>query len=68
MRITSKLIITIIIVSLMSMFMFEMAYNKIMYEDYAEIYNEVQIMEDRVNRLMEIDIKLTKYILEERSM
>lgn len=62
MKVTLKLIITIIIVSAMSMFIFELAYNRILYKDYAEIYNEVQTMENRVDRLIEINMELIKKI------
>lgn len=63
-KITTKLLISIVIICLLSMLTFEMAYNRLMYEDYSEMYNDIRTMENRVDRLIEINMKLQKYILE----
>lgn len=63
-KITTKLVISIIMIDLMCMFCFELAYNKIVYKDYAEVYEELQTMESRVDKLIEINMQLQKYILE----
>lgn len=63
-KITVKLLISIAFVTLFFMFWFELAYNHIMYKDYTEVYEELQTMENRVDKLIEIDMQLQKYILE----
>lgn len=62
-KITTKLLISIVIIDLFLMFCFELAYNHLMYKDYAEVYNEVMTMEKRVDMLMEVNIKLQNYII-----
>lgn len=62
-KITAKLLISIAFINLFFMFCFETAYNHIMYKDYAEIYEEVRTMENRVDRLIEMNLDLSNYIL-----
>lgn len=62
-KITTKLIITIIISGMFGMLLFEMAYCHLMYKDYKQIYDEVYQMQERVDKLIEINLDLQKYIL-----
>lgn len=64
-KITSKLIISCIILSLFCLFSFEMAYNHILYKDYEEVYNKILELENRVDRVMNTSITLQKYILQQ---
>lgn len=66
MKITAKLIITIIIVSLLTMLCFELTYNRIMYKDYAELYSATTKQEERLDRLYEVVLKLNMYFKEEK--
>ena len=66
MKITAKLIITIIIVSLLTMLCFELAYNRIVYKNYTELYNTMIKQEERLDRLYEVVLKLNTYFEEER--
>ena len=66
MKITAKLIITIIIVSLLTMLCFELTYNRIMYKDYAELYSTTRKQEERLDRLYEVVLKLNMYFKEEK--
>ena len=65
MKVTIKLVISIIIISLLCLFCFELNYNKIMYKDYNELYIEYIQLEQRVDRVIDMNLKLTKYILKE---
>ena len=65
MKVTIKLVISIIIISLFCLFCFELAYNKVMYKDYNELYIEYIQLEQRVDRVIDMNLKLTKYILKE---
>lgn len=62
-KITTKLLVSIVFITLFFMFWFELAYNHLMYKDYAEVYNEVMTMEKRVDRLLEVNMKLQEYII-----
>lgn len=67
MKITAKLIITIIIVSLLTMLCFELAYNRIVYKNYTELYNTMIKQEERLDRLYEVVLKfMNMYFEEER--
>ena len=67
MKITAKLIITIIIVSLLTMLCFELAYNGIIYKNYAELYDTMMEQEKRIDRLYEVVLKfMNMYFEEER--
>ncbi len=63
MKITSKLVITIIIVSLISMLGFEMIYNKVVYEDYVEMRDALEVQKNRVDYLYNHVLKLTQYVV-----
>ena len=64
MKITVKLIITIIIVSLLCMFCFEIAYNGSLYDDYKELYDEMRKQEERLDRLYDVTLKFMNMQLE----
>lgn len=64
MKITSKLIITIIIVSLLCLFSFEMIYNRIVYKNYSELYQEYMQLENRVDTTIDLNFKLIHHILD----
>lgn len=67
MKITAKLIITIIIVSLLTMLCFELTYNSIMYKDYAELYSATTKQEERLDHLYEVVLKfMNMYFKEEK--
>lgn len=65
MKITIKLVISIIIISLLCLFCFELSYNKIIYKDYDELYNEYIKLEKRVDRVIDMNLKLMNKILKE---
>lgn len=50
-KITTKLLISIIFITLLTMLVFECAYSKLVYEDYNEVLTKVQFMETRVKLL-----------------
>lgn len=62
-KITTKLLISIALITLFFMFWFELAYNHLMYKDYAEVYEKVITMEKRVDMLIEVNMKLQNYII-----
>ena len=65
MKVTIKLVISIIIISLLCLFCFELSYNRIICKDYGELYNEYMILEKRVDRVIDMNLKLTNKILKE---
>lgn len=62
-KITSKLVMSCIIVCLFTMFMFEMAYCHLMYKDYSELYDEYIKLENKVDKLTKLTINTQSYIL-----
>lgn len=62
-KITMKLLISIAFINLFFMFCFETAYNHLLYKDYSEVYEEVRTMEDRVDRLIKMNLELSNYII-----
>lgn len=48
-KITTKLVITIIIVSLFVLASFEFIYNNILYKGYAEMYERVDMLNDKID-------------------
>lgn len=56
MKITAKLVITMIIVSLLSMFTFEFMYNGMLYSDYKDLYNKTNELERKYDLLTMIVI------------
>lgn len=62
-KITTKLIISCIIVGLCSLLVIEIIYNRLIYKDYSEMYNQMLIVEDRVDKLIEINVRLQNYII-----
>lgn len=65
-KVTTKLVVTIIIVSLFFLFWFELMYNKLMYQDYQSVYDELIRVEDRVDKLMEVNIQLQNVIIQDK--
>lgn len=65
MKVTIKLVISIIIISLLCLFCFELSYNKIIHKGYDELYNEYIRLEKRVDRVIDMNLKLTNKILKE---
>lgn len=63
-KLTSKLIITIIIVTLITMFGFEMGYNRMMHKDYAEIYNKQIQQEEEIDKLYILVFQMLEYLRE----
>lgn len=64
-KITQKLLISICFINLFFMFCFELAYNHMLYKDYSEVYSEVLQMENRVDKLIDLNLQLELYILKE---
>lgn len=62
-KITTKLIVSCIVVGLCSLLGIEIIYNRIIYKDYSEMYNQMLIVEDRVDKLIEINVRLQNYII-----
>lgn len=62
-KITTKLLISIAFINLFFMFCFEMAYNHIVYKNYSEVYEEVRTMENRVDKLIDMNLYLSNYII-----
>lgn len=60
MKLSTKQIITIIIVTLIIMFLYEMGYNSILYNDRKEMFEKIQFQEKRIESLE----SYTKIILE----
>ena len=56
-KITLKIVISCIIVSAFSLFLFEFIYNQTLYKKYIEMYNEVQDMKYTVDVLTKIVLK-----------
>lgn len=56
MKVTAKLVITMIIVSLLSMFTFEFMYNGMLYSDYKDLYNKTNELERKYDLLTMIVI------------
>ncbi len=56
MKITAKLVITMVIVSLLSMFTFEFMYNGMLYSDYKDLYNKTNELERKYDLLTMIVI------------
>lgn len=50
MKITTKLILTIIIVSLLFMLAFEITYNRYLYDDKQEIEERIEILEEEIQK------------------
>ena len=48
-KITTKLVITIIIVSLFVLASFEFIYNNILYKGYVEMYERVDMLNDKID-------------------
>ena len=63
-KITTKLIISCIIVSLFSLLVFEITYNRLAYKDYSKIHEQMQTVENRIDKLIEINLRLQNYIIE----
>lgn len=64
-KVTTKFIMSCIIVCLFCMFSFEMAYNHLMYKDYAELYDEYVKLENRVDHAIKSTIQVQKFVLQE---
>lgn len=64
-KITTKFIMSCIIVCLFTMFGFEVAYNHLMYKDYAELYDEYIKLENRVDHAIKSTIQVQKFVLQE---
>lgn len=65
MKLSLKLIISIIIISLFSMFLFEFTYNRMIYKDYTKVYDEYIEVENRIDKVLDMNLKLTEYIIKE---
>ena len=65
MKLSLKLIISIIIISLFSMFLFEFTYNSMIYKDYTKVYDEYIEVENRIDKVLDMNLKLTEYIIKE---
>lgn len=65
MKITIKLVISIIIISLLCLFVFELGYNRSIYKDYNELYDKYMELEYRVDKVIDMNLKLTNKILKE---
>lgn len=63
MKLSLKLIISIIIISLFSMFLFEFTYNRMIYKDYTKVYDEYIEVENRIDKVLDMNLKLTEYII-----
>ena len=63
MKLSLKLIISIIIISLFSMFLFEFTYNRMIYKDYTKVYDEYIEVENRMDKVLDMNLKLTEYII-----
>ena len=59
-KVTTKLVISCIIVSLFFLFAAEIAYNRMIYRDYAKIYEQMLKVENKINRLIDIELELKK--------
>ena len=62
-KVTTKLLISIAFINLFFMFCFEMTYNHIVYKNYSEVYEEVRTMENRVDKLIDMNLYLSNYII-----
>ena len=67
MKLSLKLIISIIIISLFSMFLFEFTYNRMIYKDYTKVYDEYIEVENRIDKVLDMNLKLTEYIIKEHN-
>ena len=45
------------------MFLFEFTYNHMIYKDYTKVYDEYIEVENRIDKVLDMNLKLTEYII-----
>ena len=63
-KLTSKIVMSCVIVCLFCMLSFEMAYCHLMYKDYSELYEECIKLENKVDKITKITIDIYPYVLQ----
>lgn len=56
-KLISKIIISVIIIFLMCLLIYEMSYNRMLYEDYSKIYTELITTKENYEKLWEIHLQ-----------
>lgn len=59
-KLISKIIISVIIIFLICMLGNEIAYNKMLYKDYSDIYNKLMATEEKYNKLSNLYLQSIK--------